>query len=49
MAFLVIVALCDLLCQKLDLYLDGTAVFLWNEVETMVTISNIRGAHVARG
>lgn len=40
------------LSEKLGLYLDGTAVFLWDKFRTMITtysIRNIRRALVAKG
>lgn len=42
-------ALCHHLLEKPGLYLDEMAVFLWDEFQTLVTVSSIRRALVAKG
>jgi transposase len=46
---LMIDALCDHLSEKPGLYLDEMVIFLWDEFRTMITISSIRRALVAKG
>jgi hypothetical protein len=43
-----LVALCDHLQEKPDLYLDEMAVFLWDEIGTQATTSRIRRALISK-
>jgi hypothetical protein len=40
---------CDHLSEKPGLYLDEMAVFMWDELKTMITTSSIRRALIAVG